>query len=702
VNCPAWIGIKVPLCYFIDVEETMDRYNEDLDYLSKDLDITSEELEEIIHEADTILTGRDTDAGQKTVGLLKKAQALQNAGRFDESREYTEQALELNPEMPEALVRLGNIYAKEKKYGKALEYITKSIAVNNKYSYAYFMRGNAYSGMGEYVNAVEDYNRAIELKPDYTKAYNNRGIAYTGMEDYGKAVADYSRAVELKPDFAAAYYNRGNAYYRTGERYKAIADYDIAIELKPDYAAAYYNRGLAYDDMGEYGKAAADYNRAVELHSDDTTAYNNRHLAYDDMDERDKAAADYNRAVELQAGLAEAYYNRSLISYIKGEYDKAFRDELKCMECLQNRQNDDIDIIAKIQQIIVSIIKNSEKLDFIWDHTKKELEQAPNFFLRIIASFIGEGFTEKKHKDLVNAVIKLWKKCYGVYDKDAVILYQYTSMPVLQAMFDSQRLRLSPTSYLNDPNEGRTVFAYLKEKAKKETLKMYLEKIQEKGSTDTIFVRSFTVNEDKLAMWYNSYADSGCGVSVGIPALLVSKGQRTPDLASLTINAGTPNSGIGKQKEQPIPLELLGLFKIEYDRNCVKEISDCLAKFNNNDFKNDKLAELIAQLFVPVAALIKNEDYQHENEYRLVYIASWEDTILQKYIKQTPEDGVYIETEKVLFERFNKFKDDYPDEEYVEVYMGPKVNKIVCSKCFDSFRHKYPGVKIKPSSIKWQ
>jgi hypothetical protein len=205
-------------------------------------------------------------------------------------------------------------------------------------------------------------------------------------------------------------------------------------------------------------------------------------------------------------------------------------------------------------------------------------------------------------------------------------------------------------------------------------------------------------------MWNSSYADNGRGVSIGIPALLVNKGQGTPEPAGNLINADTSRPDTGKQEDQSIPLKLIGLFKIRYDRDCVKKIADCLNKFDKSDFSNGKLTELMARLFVPVAALVKNEDYQHESEYRLVYIASRarEDDALMKYIKQTPEDGVYLETEKVLFEKFDKFEDDYPHKEYVEVYIGPRVDKIAYLKCFDSFRSKYPDVKIEPSGIEWQ
>jgi tetratricopeptide (TPR) repeat protein len=582
----------------------MTRYNEDLDYLIKDVDITGEELEEIIRETDSILTGQGADKEQKIMALLKRTQALQKLEKYDESREYVEQILKSKPEMPQALVRLGNIYDVKKEYDKALDCITRSININKEYPYAYCMRGLAYDSLGEYDKAVVDYSLAIGLKPDYAEAYYIRGTAYGGMWEFAEAVADYS----------------------------------LAIELKPDYA--------------------------------------------------------------------EAYHIRSVLFGIKGEYDKAFQDELKCLKHRQNSQ--DHDIIAKIQRNVSSIIKESESMDFIWSSTKdgNELEGVPNFFSRIIGSFVKKGFTSEKYKDLVNAVIKLWKNCYGV-DRNgyvAVKLYQYTSMTVLQAMFESQCLRLSPASYLNDPNEGKTVFTYLKEKAKTEALKEFLEKIQEEEnkSRDIIFIRSFTDKKDNLVMWDSSYGDNGRGVSIGIPALLVNKGQGTPEPAVNRVNTNITSPDIGKQKDQPIPLELTGLFKIRYDRDCVKEIADCLKKFDEDDFSNDKLTELTARLFIPVAALVKNEDYQHESEYRLVYIASWDDTNLKRYIKQTPEDGVYLETEKVLFERFDKFKKDYPYEEYADVYIGPRVDKIARLKCFDSFWSKYPDVKIESSSIEWQ
>jgi tetratricopeptide (TPR) repeat protein len=683
----------------------MSRYNEDLDYLNKDVDITDGELEEIIREADSILAGHNADEDQKITALLKKAQALQKLNKYDESREYVERILKLKPEMPEALVRRGIIYSKNEEYAKAVEDLSRAIELKP-----------------DYARFCEDLRRTIKLKLYIARFFEDLRRTIELDSDYARAVEYYSRAIELRPDDAAAYHKRGDAYNGMGEYGKAVEDLSRAIELQPDFAEAYYKRGLAYARMEEYGKAVKDYSRAIGLQPDDAAAYNMRGLAYNCMGEYGKAVEDFSRAIELQPDFAEAYYNRSVLFCREKKYDKAFRDELTYLAYILRSQ--DRLAVADAQWVVSFIIKNSKNLDFIWKHSEEALKKVPHFFPWIIGSFIKGGFTGKKYKDLVNAVFELWKRCYGTdsgKDGRAVILYQYTTMPALRAMFETQRLRLSPVSYLNDPNEGKTFFTYLKENTKTKALKPYLEKIQEKetGNRDIIFIRSFTGNKDNLVMWDSSYADNGRGAAIGVPAsllnkgrgtpepfgswgLLVDKGKETPE-PGLTINADAAAPEAGEQGGQPVPLKLLGLFKVRYEKDGVGEIAGCLEAFDESDFKNDALADLVARLFVPVAALIKSEEYRHENEYRLVCIASWEDEVFKKYVKQTAGDGVYIETEKVLFERFAKFKDNYPDKEYVEVYMGPKVDKITRLKWRDCFRYKYPDAKgVEQSKIEWQ
>ncbi|MDR2343269.1 MAG: tetratricopeptide repeat protein [Spirochaetaceae bacterium] len=536
---------------------------------------------------------------------------------------------------------------------------------------ALLKKAQALQKLNKHDESREYVDQILKLKPEMPEALVRRGNIYNKKKEHGEALEDYSRAIELNPDDALAYHNRGIAYGRMGKHGKAVEDYSRAIELQPDDAEAYYNRGTAYGRMGKHGKAVDDLSRAIGLKPDD----------------------------------AAAYYNRSLLFCREEKYDKAFQDEIKCFEYIQ--QSDARDVIAKTQWVVGVIIKNSENLDFIWDYPEEALKKVPHFFPWIIASFIKEGFIGKKYKKLVNAVFRLWKGCYDAdSDEDGrpVILYQYTTMPALRAMFENRCLRLSPVSYLNDPNEGTTFFTCLKESANTKELKAYLEKIQEKetGNRDIIFIRSFTGNEDKLVMWDSSYADNGRGVSVGVPAPLVDKGRGTPEPISLMINAGTAKPDDEEEAGQPIPLELLGLFKIRYNRDSVGEIAGCLEEFKRADFKDETLVELLARLFVPVAALIKGEEYRHENEYRLVCITSWKEAAFRKYIKQTEEDGVYIETEAILFQEPDE-EDDGPEEEYVEVYMGPKVDKITWLKWRDRFRYKYAAVKnVQQSKIEWR
>jgi len=89
----------------------MSKYNCDLDYLTPGCDISNEEMNEIINEADEIINSRNFESDTHTLSkaYLKKAQCLQKLGKFEESKGSLEIALQLSPEMPEAMVRLGNV-----------------------------------------------------------------------------------------------------------------------------------------------------------------------------------------------------------------------------------------------------------------------------------------------------------------------------------------------------------------------------------------------------------------------------------------------------------------------------------------------------------------------------------------------------------------------------------------------------------------
>ncbi len=75
--------------------------------------------------------------------------------------------------------------------------------------------------------------------------------------------------------------------------------------------------------------------------------------------------------------------------------------------------------------------------------------------------------------------------------------------------------------------------------------------------------------------------------------------------------------------------------------------------------------------------MIKDSDYEHEHEYRLMHIGSIDDD--KDFIKSSVNTGIYIETEPVLF-------DDPNDKEII--YFGPKVDTITFKRAKHAFEHE--------------
>jgi len=289
----------------------MSRYNEDLDYLILDVDISKEECEKIIAETDKIISNANSDMRVCIDAYLKKAQCLQKLKKDVDSKGVIDKLLELNPNMHEALVRLGVAYIsdkvkddKDKNYDVAIGYIKRAIAANANYAVAYYFRGWINYLRKEYGDAIKDYNEAIRLNPKYAQAYWGLGCAKFMLWGEEKdAIKDYGQAIRIKPKYAQAYDFRGYVKYWLEEYDDAIDDFTKAISIKPNSNLAYYYRGNAilksekYNDTKEkYNDAINDYSKAIEIDSDFTEAHKARGNAYVEIKKYEEAAEDFHKA----------------------------------------------------------------------------------------------------------------------------------------------------------------------------------------------------------------------------------------------------------------------------------------------------------------------------------------------------------------------------------------------------------------------
>jgi len=582
-----------------------------LDYLIVGVDISKENLDKRLKQAEERIT-QSSNADECFEAYLEKGQILQKLERYSESKEPLEEAKKLNPESPELLIRLGNVYDEEKKFDEAIAYYSEGLSLCDSYAYGHCMLGQAYFHRVHFYKAYL-YNK----KPDKEHNY----------------YSDYDKAIEIDKDCFLAYKLKGFAYYKEEEFEKAIENYNKVIEIKNNDFNAYHTLGGFHAAKGDFGKAFDNY-------------------------------------------IMSAYY--------------------KC-----NRK-----IIKKIDIEELGKNKDKEKFKYFPYYFKEFISDLMRFNMDITDDY----------KKLLGTLYVLWHLSYSDNQDKNVnnsYIYRYTSLDALNKTIENRSLRLSPANYQNDPKEGKAFFEKIEqyiekeEEDKKKDMLNWLAEIKSKSTEENIttFICCFSGNPDYIPMWNSSYGRNGEGCAIGIDKAKIKE---------IRINSG---SKVITPKKHYV--NLAELYKVIYvnfgnqtdsqnSRDIItvdyllRNIADCLQSiFDSDEFKSggekrEHIINALAKLFSQIAHMMKYDDYEIENEYRLIYTAQIAD--LSDYIhNDNINDGIYLYTERKLFLRKSKLA-----EKSDEVLLGPVVGEIKRFKIEHQIKSRKYDVKVKHSKVPYR
>lgn len=106
-------------------------------------------------------------------------------------------AVELNPAAAGALVNLGTIYYRQRKYKEAERHYQRAIDVDANYPLAHYNLGNLYDEQGDLTRAEQHYTTALELNPNYADAHFNLALLSERRGDFLKAVRHWKSYLKL-------------------------------------------------------------------------------------------------------------------------------------------------------------------------------------------------------------------------------------------------------------------------------------------------------------------------------------------------------------------------------------------------------------------------------------------------------------------------------------------------------------------------
>ncbi|MCK4430073.1 MAG: tetratricopeptide repeat protein [Candidatus Aminicenantes bacterium] len=176
---------------------------------------------------------------ESTLGLLEKTNQLFTEKKYDEAIALLKQFLEINPNVYQAFINIGDCYREK----------------------------------GELEQALEEYNKVLEqAKKDESmgkemtaKALARIGECYMRKEDFEIAQDYFKLSIESYPENEILAYNVGEIYFSNQKIDEAIHYFELSTQIKSDWGPPYLKLGYAYLNKGDYEKAKLNLNKFLEL-----------------------------------------------------------------------------------------------------------------------------------------------------------------------------------------------------------------------------------------------------------------------------------------------------------------------------------------------------------------------------------------------------------------------------------------------------
>lgn len=174
-----------------------------------------------------------------TLDLLEKANQLFSEEKYDEAIAILKQFLEINPNVYQAIIGIGDCYREK----------------------------------GELEQALEEYNKALEqAKEDESMgkemtatALARIGECYMREEDFETAQDYFKLSIESYPENEILAYNVGEIYFSNQKIGEAIHYFELSTQIKSDWGPPYLKLGYAYLNKGDYEKAKLNLKKFLEL-----------------------------------------------------------------------------------------------------------------------------------------------------------------------------------------------------------------------------------------------------------------------------------------------------------------------------------------------------------------------------------------------------------------------------------------------------
>ena len=197
-----------------------------------------------------------------------------NPAHLQRAEEYARRALALDPELAEAHIAMGTVYADKYDYSAAAQETRRATELDpdNGYASDQLSWALGYEQPPDAIGAEAAARKAIQLQTSLYPAYYHLGRALLLQKRYDEALAAFEQMRQMAPHASSASLGIGQVYLAKGEYDKALKA--IMTDFKPA-GVTYYWLGAIYAAKGDRSKALETMQKAFQAGFTDFAAIDN-------------------------------------------------------------------------------------------------------------------------------------------------------------------------------------------------------------------------------------------------------------------------------------------------------------------------------------------------------------------------------------------------------------------------------------------
>jgi len=168
---------------------------------------------------------------------LWKGKVLEYNGDTDGALPHYEAAMELDPELLDALFLHGRLLAYKGAARQASAELESVVKKTDEHPSAWLALGLAYRDLGKYDEAIRAFRKAGELDPTLAEAYYNEGRLHNDRNQHAQTIHALNQGIKAAQSdeswLPQAYRILGRAHMELGQKGDARAAYEKYLEIAP-------------------------------------------------------------------------------------------------------------------------------------------------------------------------------------------------------------------------------------------------------------------------------------------------------------------------------------------------------------------------------------------------------------------------------------------------------------------------------------